>query len=152
MEEIVEGTVGALHILGREPHNRAVIRSLNCIPLFVQVCWIIKLFLGAPTRISILGRFCPLVGRLVGLSRKSLMIHTVHLLAFLALFFSNFTHTKLLLIQGGLKEVLFHSFFSVWGELLELIYWKCKYSLFLSLSLSLCTFSCYIPTSRTFSA
>ena len=37
MEEIVEGTVGALHILAREPHNRAVIRGLNCIPLFVQV-------------------------------------------------------------------------------------------------------------------
>merc|ERR1719187_3010378 len=39
MEEIVEGTVGALHILGREPHNRAVIRSLNCIPLFVQLLY-----------------------------------------------------------------------------------------------------------------
>lgn len=38
MEDIVEGTVGALHILAREPHNRAVIRSLNVIPLFVQVC------------------------------------------------------------------------------------------------------------------
>ena len=38
MEEIVEGTVGALHILAREAHNRAVIRGLNCIPLFVQVC------------------------------------------------------------------------------------------------------------------
>lgn len=37
MEEIVEGTVGALHILARESHNRAVIRTLNCIPLFVQV-------------------------------------------------------------------------------------------------------------------
>ena len=37
MEEIVEGTVGALHILAREGHNRAVIRGLNCIPLFVQV-------------------------------------------------------------------------------------------------------------------
>lgn len=37
MEEIVEGTVGALHILAREAHNRAVIRGLNCIPLFVQV-------------------------------------------------------------------------------------------------------------------
>ena len=37
MEEIVEGTVGALHILAREQHNRAVIRGLNCIPLFVQV-------------------------------------------------------------------------------------------------------------------
>ena len=37
MEEIVEGAVGALHILAREAHNRAVIRGLNCIPLFVQV-------------------------------------------------------------------------------------------------------------------
>lgn len=37
MEEIVDGTVGALHILAREIHNRAVIRGLNCIPLFVQV-------------------------------------------------------------------------------------------------------------------
>ena len=37
MEDIVEGTVGALHILSREPNNRAVIRSLNVIPLFVQV-------------------------------------------------------------------------------------------------------------------
>lgn len=37
MEEIVEGTVGALHILAREAHNRAVIRGLNGIPLFVQV-------------------------------------------------------------------------------------------------------------------
>jgi len=38
MEELVEGTVGALHILARDIHNRVVIRSLNCIPLFVQVC------------------------------------------------------------------------------------------------------------------
>ena len=37
MEEIVEGTVGALHILAREAHNRAVIRGLNCITLFVEV-------------------------------------------------------------------------------------------------------------------
>lgn len=37
MEEIVDGTVGALHILAREVQNRAVIRGLNCIPLFVQV-------------------------------------------------------------------------------------------------------------------
>lgn len=40
MDDIVEGTVGALHILSREPHNRAVIRSLHCIPLFVQVSYI----------------------------------------------------------------------------------------------------------------
>ncbi|ESP00767.1 hypothetical protein LOTGIDRAFT_205205 [Lottia gigantea] len=39
MEEIVEGTGGALHILAREPHNRAVIRGLNCIPLFVQLLY-----------------------------------------------------------------------------------------------------------------
>lgn len=37
MEEIVEGTVGALHILAREAHNRAIIRGLNVIPVFVQV-------------------------------------------------------------------------------------------------------------------
>jgi len=37
MDEIVDGTVGALHILAREGHNRAVIRGLNCIPIFVQV-------------------------------------------------------------------------------------------------------------------
>ena len=44
MEEIVEGTVGALHILAREAHNRAVIRGLNCIPLFVQVCECVFLY------------------------------------------------------------------------------------------------------------
>lgn len=37
MEEIVEGTVGALHILARESHNRAIIQTLNVIPIFVQV-------------------------------------------------------------------------------------------------------------------
>lgn len=37
MTDIVEGTVGALHILAREPNNRAVIRSLIVIPLFIQV-------------------------------------------------------------------------------------------------------------------
>ena len=44
MEEIVEGTVGALHILAREAHNRAVIRGLNCIPLFVQVGFMLGIF------------------------------------------------------------------------------------------------------------
>merc|ERR1719285_350398 len=39
MEEIVEGTVGALHILGREPHNRAIIRGLSVIPIFVQLLY-----------------------------------------------------------------------------------------------------------------
>lgn len=37
MEEIVEGTVGALHILARESHNRALIRSQMVIPIFVQL-------------------------------------------------------------------------------------------------------------------
>lgn len=42
MEEIVEGTVGALHILARESHNRAIIRGLNVIPIFVQVSSTLK--------------------------------------------------------------------------------------------------------------
>nr|CAD7397106.1 unnamed protein product [Timema poppensis] len=37
MEEIVEGTVGALHILARESNNRAIIRQQNVIPIFVQL-------------------------------------------------------------------------------------------------------------------
>lgn len=39
MEEIVEGTVGSLHTLAKDPHNRAVIRSLNVIPTFVQLLY-----------------------------------------------------------------------------------------------------------------
>lgn len=39
MEEIVEGTVGALHILARESHNRAIIRGLSVIPIFVQLLY-----------------------------------------------------------------------------------------------------------------
>ncbi|KAG6440393.1 armadillo segment polarity protein isoform X2 [Manduca sexta] len=37
MEEIVEGAVGALHILARETHNRQLIRQQNVIPIFVQL-------------------------------------------------------------------------------------------------------------------
>jgi len=37
MEEIVEGAVGALHILSREANNRAIIRSQNVISVFVQL-------------------------------------------------------------------------------------------------------------------
>ncbi|XP_024082640.1 armadillo segment polarity protein-like isoform X2 [Cimex lectularius] len=37
MEEIVEGTVGALHILARESHNRTIIRGQHVIPIFVQL-------------------------------------------------------------------------------------------------------------------
>ncbi|XP_059089093.1 armadillo segment polarity protein-like isoform X3 [Tigriopus californicus] len=39
MEEIVEGTVGALHILAREANNRAIIRGLSVIPIFVQLLY-----------------------------------------------------------------------------------------------------------------
>ena len=39
MEEIVEGTIGALHILAREQHNRAIIRGLSVIPIFVQLLY-----------------------------------------------------------------------------------------------------------------
>lgn len=39
MEEIVEGTVGALHTLAKDAHNRAVIRSLSVIPTFVQLLY-----------------------------------------------------------------------------------------------------------------
>lgn len=37
MEEIVEGTVGALHILARESVNRQIIRQQMVIPIFVQL-------------------------------------------------------------------------------------------------------------------
>lgn len=39
MEEIVEGTVGALHTLAKDPENRAVIRSLNVISTFVRILY-----------------------------------------------------------------------------------------------------------------
>jgi catenin beta 1 len=39
MDEIVEGTVGALHTLAKDPHNRAVIRAQNVIPTFVQLLY-----------------------------------------------------------------------------------------------------------------
>ncbi|XP_063531209.1 armadillo segment polarity protein isoform X2 [Cydia strobilella] len=37
MEEIVEGAVGALHILAREGLNRQLIRQQNVVPIFVQL-------------------------------------------------------------------------------------------------------------------
>lgn len=37
MEEIIEGTVGALHQLARDAHNGIVIRELKCIPVLVQL-------------------------------------------------------------------------------------------------------------------
>jgi len=40
MDEIVEGTVGTLHILAREAQSRSSIRAMKCMPLFVQVRWL----------------------------------------------------------------------------------------------------------------
>lgn len=37
MEEIIEGTVGALHTLARDSHNRAIIRQQAVIHVFVQL-------------------------------------------------------------------------------------------------------------------
>lgn len=37
MEEIVEGTVGALHILARDSHNKVLIRQQEVIPTFVAL-------------------------------------------------------------------------------------------------------------------
>uniref|UniRef100_A0A4W3JE96 Junction plakoglobin n=1 Tax=Callorhinchus milii TaxID=7868 RepID=A0A4W3JE96_CALMI len=39
MDEIVEGCTGALHILARDPQNRATILQLNTVPLFVQLLY-----------------------------------------------------------------------------------------------------------------
>lgn len=39
MEEIVEGTVGALNLLAKDGYNRAAIRSLQVVPLFVQLLY-----------------------------------------------------------------------------------------------------------------
>ncbi|KAM9792419.1 junction plakoglobin a [Neosynchiropus ocellatus] len=39
MEEIVEGCTGALHILARDPANRAEIANMETIPLFVQLLY-----------------------------------------------------------------------------------------------------------------
>lgn len=39
MEEIVEGTLGALHVLAKDGYNRGIIRSLNIIPTLVQLLY-----------------------------------------------------------------------------------------------------------------
>lgn len=39
MEEIVEGCTGALHVIARDPINRAEIANLETIPLFVQLLY-----------------------------------------------------------------------------------------------------------------
>ena len=37
MEEIIEGTVGALHQISKDHRNRAILRDLKCIPLLTQL-------------------------------------------------------------------------------------------------------------------
>lgn len=37
MEEIIEGTVGALHTLARDSYNKILIRQQGVIPLFVSL-------------------------------------------------------------------------------------------------------------------
>ena len=39
MEEIIEGSVGALHQLARDPHNGVIVRELKCIPVLVQLLY-----------------------------------------------------------------------------------------------------------------
>ncbi|CAF3893418.1 unnamed protein product, partial [Didymodactylos carnosus] len=34
--DILEASVGALHIIAKDPSNRIIIRDLDCIPLFVR--------------------------------------------------------------------------------------------------------------------
>ena len=38
MDEVIEVSVGAMHLLARSPDNRQTMRQLNTIRLFVQVC------------------------------------------------------------------------------------------------------------------
>ena len=49
MDEIIEGAVGALHILARDTQNRMIIRSHHCIPLIVQVLYTLFAFQFPPT-------------------------------------------------------------------------------------------------------
>jgi len=43
MDEIVDGTVGTLHILAREAQSRSSIRAMKCMPLLVQVRLLLNL-------------------------------------------------------------------------------------------------------------
>lgn len=56
MDEIIEGTVGTLHILAKEAQSRVMIRGLKCTPLFVQVCFVfIKLAVNCNGQLCDLG-------------------------------------------------------------------------------------------------
>lgn len=38
MDEVVESSCSALHLMAKDPYNRLIMRQLNVIPTFVQVC------------------------------------------------------------------------------------------------------------------
>ena len=38
MDEIVELSVGAMHLMAKDVSSRLKMKQLNCIPVFVQVC------------------------------------------------------------------------------------------------------------------
>lgn len=42
MDEVVECSTGALHLLARDAYNRLIMRQLNVIPMFVQVIWALE--------------------------------------------------------------------------------------------------------------
>ena len=46
IDEVVEVSVGALHLLARDQANRAIMRQLNCIPLFVKVSAVLQALCG----------------------------------------------------------------------------------------------------------
>ena len=62
MDEIIEGTVGSLHILARDYQNRRIIRSHHCIPLIVKVRFLFTvlsfLLLITIVGTSFFARFC----------------------------------------------------------------------------------------------
>lgn len=41
MDEVVEISVGAMHLMAKDMSSRQKMKQLNCIPIFVQVCIVI---------------------------------------------------------------------------------------------------------------
>ena len=42
MDEVVEITVGAMHLMAKDMSSRLKMKQLNCIPIFVQVLYTFK--------------------------------------------------------------------------------------------------------------
>ena len=42
MDEVVDVCVGSLHLIARDPNSRLILRQLNSIPLFIQVCHLVS--------------------------------------------------------------------------------------------------------------